>query len=449
MLAWELGIVVLLILLNGYFSMSELAIVSARRTRLQQLAEQGVRGARTAITLAEDPGRFLSTVQVGITLVGVLTGAFGGARLAGYVAEWLREIPVLAGSADAIALTIVVVLITYATLIAGELVPKRVALIAADRIAVRVSRPMGLLSRIGAPVVWVLQKSTDGVLALFGVAREKETTVSEDEVRMMIAEGTSAGVFHQAERQMIESLLRLADRSVQAIMTPRFDVVWLDVTDDWETVRGEIAQSGHSRLPVCRGGIDEIVGLVQTKDLVDINLHTRGFELDSLLRQPLIVHESTTILRLLEMFRGAAVHMAVIVDEYGSVVGIATPMDILTAIAGDLPETGNEDMAEAVQREDGSWLIDGMVDIERVESLLERRNMRGDHDFNTLAGFVLWRLGRLPHASDSVEWEGLRFEVVDMDGRRVDKVLVTRISPAGADGEAPLPPPDASETDRA
>ena len=437
---WEIAIVLFLVLLNGYFSMSELAVVSARRARLQHLADQRVRGARTAIALAEDPGRFLSTVQVGITLVGVLTGAFGGASLAGYLAAWLRPIPALEGWADGIALAVVVLAITYVTLIAGELVPKRLALIAPESIALRVSRPMRFLSRIGGPIVWVLQKSTDGVLALFGVDRTKSPTVSEDEVRMMIAEGTSAGVFHQAERHMIERLLRLADRSVQAIMTPRFDVVWLDTNDAWEVVRREIAASGHSRLLVCRGEIDEVVGVVQTKDLVDINLHVSGFDLKKVVRQPLVVHESTTILRLLEMFREAPVHMAVIVDEYGSLVGLATPIDILGGIAGDLPEAGNEDVPEATRREDGSWLIDGMMDIERAETLLERRDMRGDHDFNTLAGFVLWRLGRLPHAGDAIEWEGLRFEVIDMDGRRVDKVLVQPATPPSVEqGETPLP----------
>ena len=445
---WEIAIVLLLILLNGYFAMSELAVVSARRARLQMMAEQGVRGARTAIALAEDPGRFLSTVQVGITLVGVLTGAFGGATISGYLAVWLRQIPAVAGSADGLALGIVVVVITYVTLIAGELVPKRLALVAAEGIAIRVSRPMKLLSRVAAPVVWLLQKSTEGILALFGIKKQQTSTVSEDEVKMMIAEGTSTGVFHKAEGHMIERLLRLADRSVQAIMTPRFDVVWLDTTDSWETIRDEIATSGHSRLPVCRGTIDEVVGVVQTKDLVDANLSVQSYVLDSVLRQPLVVHESTTILRLLEMFREAAVHMAVIVDEYGSLVGIATPMDILTAIAGDLPEAGNEEAPEAKQREDGSWLIDGMIDIERVETLLERRDMRGGHDFNTLAGFVLWRLGRLPDAGDVIEWQGLRFEVVDMDGRRVDKVLVQPIAMATGDEDPTLPSPGDAGEDR-
>ena len=442
---WEIGVVLLLVLLNGYFSMSELAVVSARRGRLQQLADQGVRGARTAIALAEDPGKFLSTVQIGITLVGVLTGAFGGAAIAGYIAVWLRRIPVLEGYADGLALGLVVVAITYVSLIVGELVPKRLALLAPDRIAVRVARPMRLISRIGAPVVWLLQRSTEGVLTLFGVDRQKASTVSEDEVRMMIAEGASTGVFHQVERQMIERLLRLADRSVQAIMTPRFEVVWLDISDDWDVVRREIAASQHSRLPVCRGEIDEVVGVLQTKDLVDVNLQVRSLDLPTMLRQPLIVHESTTLLRLLEMFREAAVHMAIIIDEYGSLVGIATPMDILSGIAGDLPELGNQELPEALQREDGSWLIDGMLDIERVETLLAQRDMRGEHDFNTLAGFILWRLGRLPNTGDAIEWNGLRFEVVDMDGRRVDKIMVQKALASTGEGEVPPPGGGAGE----
>ena len=441
MVVWEIAIVLLLILLNGYFSMSELAIVSARRIRLQQMAEQGRRGAGIAIALAEDPGRFLSTVQVGITLVGVLTGAYGGATLAGYVAAWLRGLPFVGGSADALAFGLVVVAITYLTLIVGELVPKRVALVAAERIAIRVAGPMRLLARIAAPIVWLLQRSTEGVLALLGIAREKEAPVSEEEVRMMIAEGTNAGVFHQAEREMIESILRLADRTVQAIMTPRFDVVWLDSAAPPEEIRAKLAASGHSRLIVCKGEIDELQGVVQTKDIVDQAMQGRGFDLAAAIRPALVVHESTTTLRLLEIFRSAAVHMAVIVDEYGSLVGIATPMDILTAIAGDLPEPGRDEPPEAMRRDDGSWLIDGLMDLDGAERLLGRSGMREGHDFNTLAGFVLWRLGRLPRPGDAFEWEGYRFEVVDMDGRRIDKVLAAPLPEPGHEADM-LPSPD-------
>ncbi len=424
MLIWEILIVLLLILLNGYFAMSELAVVSARRARLQGMAEQGNRGARAALALTDDPGRFLSTVQVGITLVGVLTGAFGGATLAGYLAEWLRSVPVLAGSADAIALGLVVVAITYLTLIAGELVPKRIALVAAERIAVLVARPMTLLSRVAAPVVWLLQRSTDGVLTLLRIPRERSAAVTEDEVRIMIAEGASTGIFHEAERIMVERLLRIADRSVQAIMTPRFEIVWLDLEDDPATIRREIAASGHSRFPVCKGEIDEIVGIVQVKDLFDRSLQGKPFDVAEAALPPLVVHESTTILRLLETFRGAPIHMAIIVDEYGSVVGIATPLDVLTAITGELPEGTTDEAPAVVRRADGSWLIDGMLDIEAAEHVLQRRNMRGEHDFNTLGGFVLWQLGHLPQPGESFDWDGLCFEVVDMDGRRIDKVLV-------------------------
>lgn len=439
--AWDILVIVLLIVLNGFFAMSELAVVSSRRARLEHMAEEDVRGARAALRLLEDPTRFLSTVQAGITLIGVFAGAYSGATLAGPLSEAL---PLSLGDyAYPVALAIVVVGITYFSLLVGELVPKRIAFNNPERVAAMVAPPMSWLSVAGAPIVYVLRASTDAAVKLLRIPDRPETSVTEEEVKLMIAEGARAGVFHVAERDMIDGVLRLADRSVRSVMTPRVEVIWLDLDDPPERLRREIAESEHSRYPAGRRGLDELSGIVHTKHLLDQLARTGQFDVAGSLRQPLIVHEATPVLRLLEMFRENPIHMAVVVDEYGVVEGIVTPTDILTAIAGDLPEdTADLEEEAAVRREDGSWLMDGMIGIHEAERLLERKDMRGDEDFETLAGFVLARLARIPQTGDYFDWDGLKFEIVDMDGRRIDRILVTSMAPAdaaaaGAAGEAP------------
>jgi putative hemolysin len=433
----ELLVILGLVLLNGVFAMSELAMVSARRARLQYLADQGRTGAKTALALKADPTRFLSTVQVGITLIGVLAGAFGGARIAGALAERLVRAGLPPGAADTTALSLIVVLITYLSLILGELVPKRLALADAARIATRVARPMRLLSRAGAPIVWVLERSTTLVLRLLGQRAHRAEQVTEDEIRSIVAEGAASGVLHGVEREMIEGVMWLADRPVRSIMTPRVDVEWLDVDATPEMVRDKIAGTGHARFLVCRGRLDDIVGVVHTKDLAAALLRAEPLDLASLARPPLVMPERSPVLRLLERLRTATVHMAVVVDEYGSIEGIITPTDILSGIAGELPQGADDDIPEAVRREDGSWLIDGRLDLHAAERVLNVGGMADDHDYATLAGFVLWRLGRMPRPADTFEWRGYRFEVVDMDGRRIDKVLVTppAAKPGGIDDD--------------
>jgi putative hemolysin len=338
----------------------------------------------------------------------------------------------LATYADSIAIAAVVIGITYLSLIIGELVPKRFALANAERIAIAVARPMAFLARAAGPVVWFLGFSTNLVMKILGLSSIKENTVTEEEVKTMIAEGTESGVFAPAERELIEGVLRLADRTVRGIMTPRPDVVWLDVEDPPETAIREIRDGGHSRLPVCRGDLDEVLGVVHTKALLDAALAGRTLDLRAAATKPLIVHDGTPVLRLLELFRQSGVHMAIVVDEYGSVEGLATVTDILEAIAGELPELGREDDPGVIRRDDGTYLVDGMLPIDEVEARLGLRNMREeDEDFHTLAGFILRRLGRVPKPADAFHWEEVRFEVVDMDGRRVDKVLIT-----------PAPPPE-------
>jgi putative hemolysin len=426
----ELVIILLLVLLNGFFAMSELAIVSSRRPRLQQMAQQGSRGAAQALRLVDDPGNFLSAVQVGITSIGVLAGAFGGATLAGQLDDHL--VPLVGTAAPALAIAIVVVVVTYVSLIIGELVPKRIALNNAERIAAVVARPMQVLARLTSPVVWFLRVSTEAVLRLTGVPTQRQVTVTADEVKTLVAEGTEAGIFNEAERDMIDGVMRLADKPVRAIMTPRLEIVWLDPAATAEQIRDRIETSGHSRFPLSGSGIDGIDGVVHSRDILSSLLAGEPLDLQATKRTPISVHESTPILRLIELFRQAPIHMALVVDEYGTIEGIVTANDVLSAIAGVFAEDADADEAtRIVRRDDGSWLMDGMVSIEEAERVLERRGLRDEDDaFHTLAGFVLWRLGHVPRIGEHFAWRDLRFEVVDMDGRRIDRVLVTQ---AGSD----------------
>jgi putative hemolysin len=425
-------ILVALILVNGLFAMAELSLFSSRATRLRQLGQEGSLGARAALRLLDDPTRFLSTVQFYITLIGVLAGVYSGARFAAPLAGWLAQFELLAPVVrylDTTAYGIVVVGVTFLSLIIGELVPKRWALTNPEAIAARLAPLMEALALVSKPFVWVLQGSTELVVRLLGLRATTSRAVSEEEIRSMIAEATHTGIFHVAEHQMIEGVLRLPDRTVRSIMIPRGDVVWLDAADSRETVWNAVRTSGHSRYPVCRGQLDELVGVVMTGDLAEWLGNREAGELASFARAPLIVHESTRILRLLELFRESKMHFAVIVDERGSIEGVVTPSDILTAIAGELPEAASEEPAEAVARDDSSWLVDGSMSIDDVERLLGRGNMRSGDDYTTLAGFVLAQLGHLPTTGERFRWREFRFEVADMDGRRIDKLLIHRLAP--------------------
>lgn len=429
MILWQLLVIALLLLLNGFFAMSELAIVSARRVRLKQMAKAGSRGAAAALRLMDDPVKFLSTVQVGITMVGIVAGAYSGATLADPLAHYLQNIPFIGDHARTVALGTVVVAVTYFSLVIGELVPKRIALNHAEAIAVAVAPFMRVLASAGAPIVWFLRASTQAVMALFRLKPAAESVVTEEEVKALIAEGASAGVFHPQEREMIEGVLRIGDRSVRSIMVPRQAVVWLDVGESPEEVFATIAESGHSRYPVARGDIEQVIGVAHTKDLLE-QLHRRGtIDVAAVAVEPPFVVDRMPVLRLLERFKSSPVHMAMVVDEHGSFEGVVTPTDILTAIAGDLPQSEEEGEPQAVQRDDGSWLVDGLMPVDDVERTLGIRGMSEEGDFNTIAGFVLHQLGRLPVAGEYFDWRGWRFEVVDLDGRRIDKILAAPPKP--------------------
>jgi len=424
-------LLLLLVCINGLFAMAELATFSSRPTRLKEQANRGSGGARAALRLLDHPTRFLSSVQIGITLIGVLSGVFSGARFAKPLADWLAHFALFAPVTeylDTAAYAIVVVGVTFLSVVIGELVPKRWALTNPEAIASTLARPMEMVALLSAPLVWVLRNATELVVRLLRLPKNTARAVSEEEIRSMIAEGAHTGIFHAAEHQMIEGVLRLPDRTVRSIMTPRGDVVWFDAADSRETVWNVVRTSGHSRYPVCRGQLDELLGIVMTGELAEWLGNPQSGELDSRLQTPLIVHESTRILRLLELFRESKMHFAAIVDEHGSIEGVVTPSDILTAIAGELPEAANEETAEAVARDDSSWLMDGSMSIDDVERLLGAGSMRSGDDYTTLAGFVLAQLGHLPTTGENFRWRGHRFEVVDLDGRRIDKLLVQRLA---------------------
>ena len=427
---YQFLILLALLAVSGLFAMAELAIVSSRRIRLKQMAEKGSKGARAALRLMEEPTRFLSTVQIGITLIGVLAGVYSGANFAAPLEVWLGGFEWLAEYAETVAYVMVVVGVTYLTLIFGELVPKRWALGHPESLAAILAPPMQYLARATAPLVWLLQRSTDLVLRLIGKHKTARHGVTEDEIRALIAEGTREGVFHDEEHRMIEGVLKLADRNVRSIMVPRGDILWIDVEDSRETVWKAVRASGHSRYLVCRGEIDELVGVTSVTELLEWVRDPTGPDLATRALAPLVIQETTSVLRLLESFREAAVHLAVVVDEHGSIEGIVTSTDVLRAIAGELPDFGDADLPEAVRRADDSWLIDGRLPIDDAERLLERRDMSAGDDYTTIAGFVLAQLGRLPSTADVFQWKDLRFEVVDMDGRRIDKLLVQRIPAA-------------------
>jgi putative hemolysin len=437
-LSLEILILLLLVLTNGVFAMAEIAMLAARRTRLEQRAAAGDRGARVALDLLRTPSRFISTVQVGITLVGILAGAFGGATLAQPLAAWLATVPVLAPYAQATALGLVVVAITVLSLVLGELVPKRVALAAPERLAAALAPAMRGLAAVAAPVVHVLSALTELVARLLRVPAVAEPPVTEEEVRLLIARGAEAGVFHPGERRLVERVFRLADRRVSAIMTPRTEIVWLDVDDAPEDVRRKVTSSRYSAYPVAEGTLDRVVGIVQARDLLVHLMAGRPIDLRALAQRPLFVPETAPALSVLDQFRQAGTHTALLIDEYGGLQGLVTSDDILEAIVGEIPEAGEAAMPSVVRRPDGSWLVDGMLPADEFKALLGLEALPAEGEgYETVGGLVMTVLDRIPSTGDRVLLPGWRVEVVDMDGHRVDKVLVTRVEEPPRASDAP------------
>jgi putative hemolysin len=431
----EALVVLLLIIINGLFAMAEIAVVSARKTRLRQWAEEGNPRARAALELATNPNQFLATIQIGITLIGILAGAFGGATIARQLDAILSNIPWLAPYSHPLSLALVVLTITYLSLIVGELVPKRLALNNPERLAMVIVTPMQALSRVAHPAVYLLGLSTEFLLRALGMKPSTEPPVTEEEIRALIEQGTQAGMFEEAEQEMVERVFRLGDRRVSAVMTPRTEIVWLDRTASAQEIRHTITESAHSRFLVADGSLDNVLGVVHAKDLLAHILGEQVVDLDATLQQPLYVPESMRALKVLELFKQSGTHIALVIDEYGGIQGLVTPNDILEAIVGDLPEAGEQVEPLAVQREDGSWLLDGMLPVDEFKDLFDLDELPGEDQgiYQTLAGFVIMQLGRIPAAADYFEWEGLKIEVVDMDGNRIDKVLVTPTRDAGSE----------------
>jgi putative hemolysin len=424
----ELAVVAVLILCNGVFAMAEMALVASHKLRLQRLAAAGNAGAQAALDLASAPDRFLPTVQVGVTLIGVLAGAFGGATIAEELGARLAEVAWLAEYQEAVAVGIVVAAITFTTIVLGELVPKRLALARPERFAVVLARPMRLLSRLADPVVRLLGATTRAVLWLLRARVAPDRNVTEEEIRLMIAHGAAIGILHEAEHTMVENIFRLGDRRVSQLMTPRSEVIWLDAEDTSPVHLQTMLSSGHTHFPVCQRHVDNVLGVVSLKDVLPRLAAGEGIVLPEKLRQPLFVGETTPAVRLPELLRRFGTHLAIVIDEYGGVQGLITLDDLLAAVVGALPELDEApEEPEVVQRADGSWLVDGVVTFERLRELVPIGIVPGEEsgDFETLAGFLLTEMQRVPRAGDHVTVRGFRLEVVDMDGHRIDKVLIT------------------------
>jgi putative hemolysin len=427
----DIVLLLLLILLNGVFAMSEMSVVSSRKSRLQSLAEGGSIGADAALSLHQSPSNFLSTIQVGITSVGILSGAIGEAVLADPLTERLAAIPLVAPYAHIVALTVTVVGLTYFSVVIGELVPKQLALLAPEGIAALIARPMMLLSRLVHPLVVLFSASAAIVLRLFGARRKEEPPVTDDEIKVLMEQGAVAGVFHESEQAIVSNVLRLDEQPIAAIMTPRRDMCVIDLDDGEELARLQIVQSEHSRLVICRDGLDNILGVLQKGDLLKHAVHGQPIgvaDIEAALRPPLFVPESVSTTQLLENFRRARMQFALIIDEYGEIEGVVTLTDVLSSIVGELDEPEAPEERDIIQREDGSWLVDGDVGIERLKAQLdidEELPGEDEHSFHTLGGFVMHMLGRIPEPADHFVVAGLRFEVMDMDRNRVDKVLVS------------------------
>ena len=431
----EILLILVLIVANGVFSGSEIAIVSARRVRLEQMANQGNRRAAVALRLATSPNDLLSTVQIGITLIGILSGAVGGATLSGRLKPLIDAIPPLRPWSEPLSFALVVSAITYLSLVIGELVPKRIALNNPEAIACAVARPMRWLSRWGAPLVHLLGSSTDALLRLLGVPIETEPDLTEEEIRALIRQGAEAGVLEEAEHEMVQRVFHLADRPVRAIMTPRTEIDWLDLEESDDSQLAEVLASGHSRLPVGRGHLDDCVGIVRSHALLAARLEQDTVEISALLEKPLYITETAGTLAVIGQFRENGVEIALVTDEYGGIEGLVTLTDLMEAIVGDLPGGEQEQEPAIRRREDGSWLIDAALPLETLRELLEREMLPGEDvgGFHTLAGFLLHRFGRVPSAGDHFRWDGWRFEVVDMDGHRIDKVLISPEEPPSPD----------------
>lgn len=427
--ALDFAILLLLILLNGLFAMSELAIVSSRTSRLQTRADEGSSGARAALALAENPTRILSTVQIGITLIGIITGYYGGARLSGPLAKMLRKLPFIDTHAQQIALILVLMVVTYLSLIVGELVPKRLALQNPEAIATLVAPPMTLLSVLTAPIVWFLSVSSDFAIRMLGIRDSNEPEVTEEEIQLMLRQGADAGVFEEYEHAMVRGIFDIGERSASELMTPRHRIQFIDLEDSREEQEVVMRRSPHSYYPVCEGSSDNVVGIVATRDLWRRQISGEPTGIRETMVPALFVPEIAPIVKVADSMRHQSAPLAIVVDEYGGVEGMITFNDILSDLVGEIDDPHRTNVRGGVQREDGSWLLDGVFPAHEVREILEIETLPGEDEgrFETVAGFVMDQLGRIPSVAESFTWDRFRFEVMDMDGIRIDKVLVSEV----------------------
>jgi putative hemolysin len=432
MLTLHLSIILLLIILNGFFAMAEIALVAARKARLQPLVEVGNPGAQAALELKADPSRLLSTVQIGVTVIAILSGTFGEATLGDTLQRQLESYEgFVARYAHVVSMAVVVIGISYFSLILGELVPKRIALVHPERIAATLARVMRAIALAGAPIEWFLSASTDLVLRLMPVRSQGTAPVTDEEISFMLREGVATGHIPEAETAIVEMALRLGDRRASAVMTPRTQIEWLDLDDPEAGNRRKIRESPHSRFPLVQGGTQQVIGIVQSKNLLAACIAGQPVDLRAASRPPLYLPNTVTVLRVLEVFKTSGEPMALIVDEYGDLEGLVTPSDILEALVGDIPGSAEADQ-RIVRRDDGTWLIDGMVGLDELKQVLGISRLLGeDPDFHTLGGYLMARLNRVPMEADRITAGDYRFEVVKMDGRRVDRVLVSPVRAKG------------------
>jgi putative hemolysin len=423
----------ILILINGALAMAEIAVVSARKAKLRVMADQGNSKAEKALELSEEPANFLSTIQVGITLIGILSGAYGGAVIAKELRVFLDGFPILASHSETISLALVVIVITYFSLVLGELIPKRLALQNPEKIASVAVMPIHYLSLLAYPFVRLLTISSESVIKITGL-KKPVSTISEEEVKVLLEEGTEAGVFHKMEQDICHGAFRIDDLGVHEVMTPRPDIIWLDVEKPFSENLEIIKTSDHANFPVCEGELDHVIGFLHVKDLFKIYPDIDGSDMTPLLRKPFIFPETISALQILEHFKASPIHVSLVVDEYGTIQGLVTVNDIMAAIVGDIPSFNESEEKPIVQREDGSWLIDGTVAIDEFMSYfgIDALPDQEEADYHSLGGFIMTYLGRIPVTGEHFVWDQYRFEIVDMDGNRIDKILVNRMPPEGS-----------------
>jgi len=420
----EISIIILLLIINGIFAMSEIAVVSSKKFRLSQWAKNGNKKAQLALNLANEPDKFLSTVQIGITLIGIFAGAFGGAKLTESLADFLNGFQMISEYSEGIALAVVVLFITYLSLIIGELVPKRLGLQNPEIIASNIAGPMIFLSKIANPIVFVLANSTGIFLKIFRIKKSDQVVITEQEIKELMRQGTQAGIFEKSEQELVQNIFNLDDLKVAAIMVPRIKIVWLDLEDSVEQNLNLIRDHQFARYLVGEKSLDNLVGFIRVKDVFLQTINREEINFRKILRKPIFITESSSPLKVFEEIKSSGVHIAVVIDEHGAVQGMLTSNDIIESVVGDMTLSGEKSEEYAIQREDGSWLFDGRIPIVEIKEILSIQNFPEEENYNTLAGFILNTLGTIPKASEHFIWNNFRFEVVDMDGKRIDKILV-------------------------